>query len=131
MPGRVTAFTFFSVTVPVKAAWFEEKIYRKVEEVEKVDEKGGKKNRGVTRSCTEFEPIPAGLVCGVFETNPFLSLSNQRVANSQAMRSAHCPSSAVIIELFQNFSFGTASLNLRAKPRFVPVRPGLPGRAAG
>jgi hypothetical protein len=38
-PARVPVFTFFSVTIPVKAGWFEEEIYREVEEVEKVEEK--------------------------------------------------------------------------------------------
>jgi hypothetical protein len=34
-PGAL-AFTFFSVKIPVKAACFEERIYRKVEEVEEI-----------------------------------------------------------------------------------------------
>jgi hypothetical protein len=34
--GRAGSFTFFSVKIPLNAAWFEEKIYHEVEEVEEV-----------------------------------------------------------------------------------------------
>jgi hypothetical protein len=37
--SRAPAFTFFRVKIPLKAAYFEEKIHRKVEEVEEGREK--------------------------------------------------------------------------------------------
>jgi hypothetical protein len=41
--ARASAFTFFSVKIPLITAYFEEKIYRKVEKVKEVEEKKGKK----------------------------------------------------------------------------------------
>jgi hypothetical protein len=41
--ARAPAFTSFSVKIPLKTAGFEEKIYRKVEEVKEVEEKKVKK----------------------------------------------------------------------------------------
>jgi hypothetical protein len=36
--AKASVFTFFSVKIPFKAACFEERIYREVEEVEEVEE---------------------------------------------------------------------------------------------
>jgi hypothetical protein len=69
--NRVSAFTFFSIKISVKAACFEEEIYRKVE---KVEEKGKKeKNHG--RARTERTSLVSNIyfavlvcvVCGCFE----------------------------------------------------------------
>jgi hypothetical protein len=42
---RAHSFTFFSVKIPLKAAYFEEKIYREVEEVEE-----GRENEALYRN---------------------------------------------------------------------------------
>jgi hypothetical protein len=42
---RASTFTFFNIILPLKTAYFEEKIHRKVEKVEKGSKKGpGSKN---------------------------------------------------------------------------------------